>query len=168
MKIVKPNQNHKEDFLKYVLEAYLANEKEIPLNYKGNYELWLKNIKDEENGVNLKENRVPATIYFVIDDDKIIGTLSIRHNLKIPCVYNFVGHIGYNVRVNERNKGYGKEILKLGLQECKKMQINEVLITCLESNVASKKIILSQGGIFQNKVYFEEEDENICRYVIRL
>jgi predicted acetyltransferase len=47
------------------------------------------------------------------------------------------------------------------------MQIENVLITCLESNIASKKIILSQGGILENKIYFEEEDENICRYIIK-
>ena len=33
MKIIKPNESHKKEFLNYVLEAYLANEKEIPLNY---------------------------------------------------------------------------------------------------------------------------------------
>jgi predicted acetyltransferase len=167
MKIIKPDESHKKEFLNYVLEAYLANEKEIPLNYKGNYEIWLRDIKNEEKGINLKENRVSATTYFVFDNNKIVGTLSIRHNLDLPCVYNFVGHIGYNVRVSERNKGYGKKILELGLKECKKMQIENVLITCLESNIASKKIILSQGGILENKIYFEEEDENICRYIIK-
>ena len=48
-----------------------------------------------------------------------------------------------------------------------KMQIEDVLVTCLDSNIASKKIILSQGGILQNKIFFEEENENICRYIIK-
>ena len=167
MKIIIPNLEYKEDFLNYVLEAYLANEKEIPLSYKGNYESWLNDILNEQKGVNLKEGRVPSTTYFVLDNNKIIGTLSIRHHLLLPSVYNFVGHIGYNVRVSKRKKGYGKEILKIGINECKKMQIEDVLVTCLDSNIASKKIILSQGGILQNKIFFEEENENICRYIIK-
>ena len=163
----KPELEDKQEFLNYVLEAFINDEPEIPLSYDGHYENWIQEVENERLGISLKEGRVPSTTLFALVDNEIVGTLSIRHNLDTPYVFNFVGHIGYNVRCSKRNKGYAKMMLKKGLEECKKMQIDEVLITCLESNIASHKVILSQGGIYQNKVFYPPNNEYILRFIIK-
>ena len=76
--------------------------------------------------------------------------------------------IGYGILPSERKKGYGKLILKLSLEECKKLGINKVLVTCVDSNIGSKKIIEANGGILENKIFFEPENDYICRYYIKL
>ena len=59
------------------------------------------------------------------------------------------GDISYEIRPNERNKGYGKELLRLLLIECAKLGKEKVYISCTDSNEASKNVIISNGG----KVY---------------
>lgn len=163
----KPELEDKKEFLNYVIEAFSNDEPEIPLSYDGHFEKWIEEVENERLGISLKEGRVPSTTLFAIVDNEIVGTLSIRHNLNTPYVLNFVGHIGYNVRCSKRNRGYAKMMLRKGLEECKKMQIKEVLITCLESNIASRKVIESQGGIYQNKIYYMPSDEYILRFIIQ-
>lgn len=50
-----------------------------------------------------------------------------------------------------------KDMVKkyLGLIKCKELNINKVLITCLESNYVSNKIIISYGCKFENKIFFK-------------
>ena len=50
----------------------------------------------------------------------------------------------------------------------KKLGINKVLVTCVDSNIGSKKIIEANGGILENKIFFEPENDYICRYYIKL
>jgi predicted acetyltransferase len=76
------------------------------------------------------------------------------------------GHIGYSVRPSERKKGYGKEILFLALQKCKKLGIAKILVTCDSKNIASEKVILANGGKLENCVPFD--NRVIKRYWITM
>ncbi|MBD3331077.1 GNAT family N-acetyltransferase [Candidatus Peregrinibacteria bacterium] len=75
-------------------------------------------------------------------------------------------HIGYYIRPSARQKGYGTKILELGLIKAKELGLQEVLLTCYESNIASKKIIEKNKGKFQDKVY--DEGESKLKYWIKL
>ena len=44
--------------------------------------------------------------------------------------------------------------------------INQVLITCIEENIASRKVIEKCGGVFQNAV--ENNGKLIRRYMIKI
>jgi len=85
------------------------------------------------------------------EDKKLVGVINIRHTLN-EYLYNYGGHIGYSVRKIERRKGYAKEMLKIALEECTKLEIEKVLITCDADNIASAKTIKSSGGILENEV----------------
>ena len=100
------------------------------------------------------------------NDERKIGGISIRHNIDNDYLFNYGGHIGYGIRPSERNKGYGSMILILGLNETKKIGINKVLITCLNDNIFSKKIIEKNGGILENIVQYDSG--LMCRYWIDL
>lgn len=168
-KLIKPTKKYKDEWIKYAKEYILDNPNLLPLEYKLdiNYDEWLKSLEDESEGKNLKKGRVPSTKYFLVnEDDKILGGISIRHSINTEYLFNYGGHIGYGIRPSERGKGYGNTILALGLNEIKKMNINKVLITCLNNNVYSKKVIEKNGGILENKIPFERDF--MCRYWIEI
>lgn len=93
--------------------------------------------------------------------------LQIRHYLN-DYLKEFGGHIGYSVRPCERGKGYAKRMLEMALPHCKKIGIDKVLITCIESNIASEKTILANNGAYESTVYEPDIKENLKRFWIEL
>jgi predicted acetyltransferase len=73
-----------------------------------------------------------------------IGKLRRRLNAHLMAIG---GHIGYAIRPSERGKGYGNLILAELLKRAWKIGIREVLITCRENNLRSRKVIEHNGGI---------------------
>lgn len=120
---------------------------------------------DNYEKANVDKQYASHTAYFVVDEnDKLIGGASIRHYLTVDG-YNYGGHIGYGVRPSEREKGYGTEILKLALEEAKRLKIYKVLLVCLETNIGSNKVIQKCEGILENQVK-DSDDSIINRYCI--
>jgi predicted acetyltransferase len=113
-----------------------------------NYLSWLEKVNKEHKGTDISLDKVPATTYFVVrkGDNKIVGMVNIRHKTNEFLEKSFGGHIGYSVRPTERKKGYGTEILKMGLKKLNEMGIDSVLLGCYGDNIASKKVILKCGG----------------------
>lgn len=105
-------------------------------------------MKDENA---LPDGWVPTNYYFLCDFDLIVGICSIR--LKdSDFVLNYSGHIGYAIAPWYRKRGYGRKALELLLIEAKKLQLNQVILTCDVSNIGSSKIIKYNGGIYNNTV----------------
>ena len=87
-------------------------------------------------------------------DNKLIGLLNIRHRLT-PRLEMDGGHIGYSVKPCERREGYAKEILRLGLDKCRKFGFDNVLVICKASNEASKRTIIANGGVLNRTVLYD-------------
>jgi predicted acetyltransferase len=96
--------------------------------------------------LNKTEEGIKIQIYWLIDKDKFIGT--IRINTDLSEKFTASGNIGYVIRPSEYGKGYGTKILQLGIEKAKELGMKEVLISCREDNIASRKIIEKNGGIF--------------------
>ena len=130
------------------------------------YEEWLETNLNKEMGINLPENRVPS-IQFVLFDESghALGFLNLRLRLN-EGLLNHAGHIGYSIRPSQRRKGLAKLQLKLGLAEARKQGLERVLITCDEDNEASRRTILSAGGVYENTIdrsqryWIDLEDED--------
>ena len=75
------------------------------------------------------------------------------------------GHIGYSIHPDFWGKGYGSEQLALALQECDKLGIHDVLVTCNKANPASAKVIIKNGGALENEV--QDGENTIQRYWIK-
>ena len=98
------------------------------------------------------ENLVPDSVFFLLDEDRnrLLGAVDIRHSLNDGLLQRG-GHIGDGIRPSERRKGYGTEIVRLALKECKKLGIDKVLMTCDKDNTASAKTIVRNGGVLENE-----------------
>lgn len=110
-------------------------------------------------GTNLSSRYVPQTTYWLYINEKPIGIGKLRHYLN-ESLKEVGGHISYTIRPSERKKGYGNLILRELLKEAKRKNITEVFITCIESNISSRKVIEANNGILQDTFH------GICRYWI--
>lgn len=110
----------------------------------------------------LSRDGVHASTFFSIrqEDGKIIGSIQLRHSLS-PALKEHGGHIGYAIRPSERGKGYGRWQLLLVLEKARNMGIRQVMISCDSSNEASKRTILSCGGILTRQNQYRGEPQDI-------
>jgi len=97
-----------------------------------------------------------TTWWLINEENKVLGAINIRHRLN-ELFLNHGGQIGYGIRPSERRKGYGKEMFRLGLEACKEMGLERVLVCCDEKNESSKKTIVSNGGILYSKTIVDGE-----------
>lgn len=131
---------------------------------------WLENLKLLEKEDTLpNEKYVPAEQFILIrkSDNKIIGMSNLRIQLN-EYLLNFGGNIGYSITPSERKKGYGRILLKKTLQKATDLGLNNILVTCRDTNLGSIKIIESNSGILKNKIYDEEEKVWMRRYQINI
>lgn len=123
-----------------------------------------------------KINRCTSKTFLLIrkSDNKIVGNINVRWNLT-ETVKQFGGNIGYSIRPTERQKGYNKINLYLGLLEAKKLGLKKVMLDCESDNIASYKTMASLGGVLTRteidptdgiltKVYWFDVDECIKKY----
>ncbi|MDQ0222057.1 GNAT family N-acetyltransferase [Streptococcus moroccensis] len=114
------------------------------------YDDWLQHNADAEMGINVPETFVPAIQFVSFEDSgRALGFLHLRLRLNDSLLQKG-GHIGYSIRPSERGKGYAKEQLRLGLLECPKKNIQKALITCSETNPASRATIVANGGVLED------------------
>ena len=78
------------------------------------------------------------------------------------------GHIGYSVRPSERRKGYAARMLREVLPFCRQLGLSRVLITCTPDNEASRRVILSAGGVYESTVFEADRNRELERYWIDL
>ena len=114
------------------------------------YEEWLEENLQAEAGLNIPENWVPAIQLISFDvAGQALGFLNLRLRLNDYLLENG-GHIGYSIRPSERGKGYAKEALGQGLQVAKEKNIKKALVTCSTENPASRVVIVTNGGLFED------------------
>ncbi len=171
LKLILPNR-------KYAL-SYLKGEKEYEKDKRiiaagggtnlfhspEDFYIYKNRMIERRKGINLGKDWVPSTLYWAVVGEKFVGRLDLRHRLNKNLLL-MGGHIGYAVVPSERKKGYGTEMLRLGLKKAKKLCIKKALVTCDEKNIGSKKIIEKNGGIFENKT--KNEGIYKLRYWIKL
>ena len=91
---------------------------------------------------------VAQTTYWLYVDGKPVGMGKLRHRLTEKLRENG-GHVGYAIAPMYRNCGYGKLVLKLMIDEARKMGIGRILVTVQNYNTASLQVALANGGIVE-------------------
>ena len=169
-KFEEPTIERKEEAIDYIREHY---EYSSPINGSGgldryidNYEEWLVKLENDKTKIP-DENRVPGLTYFLIreEDNKIIGMINIRLTLN-ERLKKSGGNIGYGIRPTERQKGYNKINLYLGLQVCEKYGLDKVLLDADIDNPASWKTMEALGGRRVGKYYDENNQCECVKYEI--
>jgi predicted acetyltransferase len=172
--LVEPTIEYKETFLEGLSEF---QQEGLLLQYDlqsltRDFEDFLRRVRNEKDKTKLRPDAIPSTTYWLIEKDeygreRFVGNLSLRHELN-DFLFRVAGHIGYQIRPSLRGQGYGKSILQLGLQEAKMLNIQRALLTCDETNTASKKVIEFNGGQFENALSVEGSSLKKLRYWIDL
>lgn len=89
---------------------------------------------------------VPSTIFWYVSGEYYLGTLVVRHRLT-PELAEVGGHVGYHVVAPWRRQGHATRMLAAGLEECRRLGLDRVLLTCDEDNEPSRRVILANGGV---------------------
>ena len=174
-----PTLHHKTAAEDFKNDFFEKEEKYIPgsagfhdkKKYK-QYEDWLTYTENnrQESTVS-KDSVVVRTTFFAVRkyDNKIIGIIDIRHSLgeeKPLCkvteyLQQYGGHIGYSVRPTERGKGYATEMLKMGLEYAKSLNLEKVMVGCESDNPQSIRTVEKCGGVFSKKHYENGKSFNV-------
>ncbi|MCQ2577477.1 MAG: GNAT family N-acetyltransferase, partial [Treponema sp.] len=112
---------------------------------------WLeaKQIESEQKGL-VDGWKVPSTTFWLYVDGVPVGFGNLRHFLT-EALSKAGGNIGYGIAPQFRGKGYGKILLKLLLQEARKIGLEKVLVTVHLDNLPSQKVALANGGVISEK-----------------
>ena len=153
IKLVKLSYEYKQQLFDMMDEWLLVEQDFSPYMIRRNdyhdFDYYLANleIKKEQDG------RVPDSTFFCLDTDRniFVGAINIRHYLNEELLYTG-GHIGDGIRPSERRKGYATAMIGLGLEECRKLGITKVLMTCDKDNIGSARSIMNNGGVLENEV----------------
>ena len=170
VKLVRPQITHIKLIESYRNE-FIKNHEVIcggsELEKYDNINDWLIRIKNNSNEQTVLKGLVPESVFIMLSEDesKMIGIVDIRHRLN-ENLFNFGGHIGYSIRKSCRMNGYASEMLKLSLNECIKLGLDKVLITCDKDNIGSAKVIEKNGGILENEIVMVDNKEIVQRYWI--
>ncbi len=174
LQIIEADKKYLEEYK----EAYLESLKQIELGNIKKHDLMFENpdevdviqkIKDHRDITKLKPTYVPSYDFFAVDGDNFIGVIHIRIRLT-EGLLRYGGHIGYGINPKYWRMGYGKELLRIGLEKYKDLiEEDKILITCDDDNIGSSKIIEANGGILENKVINTDDDETFLtrRYWIK-
>lgn len=127
---------------------------------------------DLNNRLFEKEETVPPGYsigfeYVYLDENNnVVGMVNLRPKAdEHPYLKKYGGHIGYNIRPDKRGLGIGKQMLKDFLPICKsEYGLNKIMISCMEYNDASRKVIISNGGEFETSVLYPSEGKMLERY----
>jgi predicted acetyltransferase len=93
---------------------------------------------------------VPATLLWIVDEaEQVVGRVSIRHRLN-EHLLQVGGHIGYAVIPSARRRGHATAALAQSLPIAADLGIDPALVTCDDTNVASRRVIEKNGGVLED------------------
>ncbi len=174
MELVRPSSKYKDSFIAAVEEfraeeqtnSRIARYSRYDLSeLRADFDAFVARQLSKSEGHNLPPGHVPMTEYWLVDGDQYIGGVNIRHRLT-PHLTQIGGHIGYDIRPSMRGRGYGNAILQLSIPKARELGIDRILLTCDESNTASRKVIEKNGGVLENKAQDPETGIDKLRFWI--
>lgn len=170
MEIVPLSLEHEQALNGFLLDFEAAGETEIPAYFADPswpHDEIVNRFAQWERGEGLAEGWVPCTTRFLIDEGRILGVFNLRHHLNDDLLRTG-GHVGYAVRPSARRCGCGTRLLKAAKEEARGMGIDRLLLTCADSNPASRRVIETCGGRLWDVIPCEDTRTATLRFWIDL
>lgn len=92
---------------------------------------------------------VASTDRWWLSGNAFLGRVSIRHALT-ERLRDSGGHIGYDVVPSARRQGHATAMLAAALDVTAGLGIASALLTCVPTNVASRRVIERDGGVLDS------------------
>lgn len=166
LRLCRVTRENSCDLAEYAREFADAGEPFVVL--PGNDpEALLASVERFEAGEDLPENRVRMTWFWLFRGRRIVASSRLRHQL-IPVLLLDGGSIGYEVRPSERRRGIGRELLRLTLDEARRIGLRRALLTTEPTNLGSIGVILANGGVLQDTCVSPNTGRTLNRYWITL
>jgi predicted acetyltransferase len=170
VELVTPDATLCASYRALVAEFVDHREKLVPfvLGFEhGDCDAMLARLAACSRGLGLPDGFVAHSTYWLVEDrTNVVGVCNIRHALT-PALLREGGHIGYGVRPSARGRGLGTEILRQSLRRARDLGIGDILVTCGQSNVASARAIIRNGGVLDSQTFLPDRGEIVQRYWIR-
>lgn len=167
LKFVLPSEETSGDVTSFYEEFEKNGETCIGFRNSKNYSIWLQDMRNRHDNKNLPNGFVRENFYICYENDELVGVFSLKFELT-EYLLKYGGHVGYAVRPSRRNAGIATKILRHGLELAEQFGFDRILCVCDNDNYASEKVILKNGGVFDNELYDSEEQTTVKRYWIEL
>jgi predicted acetyltransferase len=174
--LVAPSLRHARSYIAALREGFRRgaqerlSERRIS-QIEADFAAYIEAVTDQTGSVRLPTgaivSKVPFSVFWLVEGAEFIGETQIRHQLNDYLIMEG-GHVGYGIRPGRQDQGYGKLILALALEECRRLGLRRVLVTCLQDNVASARIIEANGGTLENVIADPAGRGPLRRYWIAL
>ncbi|MCW2833338.1 MAG: N-acetyltransferase [Nocardioides sp.] len=92
---------------------------------------------------------VPQSTWWLVEGGVYLGRISCRHVLN-DWLLEYGGHVGYEVRPSARRRGHATAMLRGLLPHVHALGIDPALLTCDDTNIASRKVIEAAGGVLED------------------
>ena len=136
-----------------VRASYLLGEREVAIE-EGLPTSWIEDAAADFAGFVDRRRRVrelwavPVTELWFVEGSDYLGTVIIRHRLT-PALTREGGHLGYHVVPRQRRRGHATRMLAQAKPICQGLGLGEVLITCDQDNLGSRRVIEANGGVLE-------------------
>ncbi|TNH21510.1 GNAT family N-acetyltransferase [Micromonospora orduensis] len=111
---------------------------------------WVRRVNEQADpGTLLAEGQVRCTHRWIVEDDRVLGGIALRHELN-DVLLRGAGHVGYGIRPSARRRGLATWALGRMLGEARAIGLDRVLIVCAADNVASARTIERHGGVLED------------------
>lgn len=175
-RLVPPSARYRASYVDALVEGFrrgvqLERADDEIRSIDADFEGHIAAITDQSGSVLLPDGeavpKVPFSVHWLVEGATFIGEASIRHRLN-PHLAREGGHIGYGIRPRRQRRGYGRMILALALEECRRLGLDRVLVTCQDDNIPSARIIEANGGRLEGMGLGPWSLEPVRRYWIDL
>lgn len=164
---VYPTEANRKDVQAFYSEFEQQGKTCIGYGKHKDYDIWLTNIHNRITATDLPEGFVQEAFYLCYDGSEMVGVLNLKFTLT-EYLLNYGGHVGYAVKPSRQGHGLATQMMHQCLDIARGMGMDKLLMVCDDGNYASEKVILRNGGQYEDSRYDAEESVNVKRYWVSL